>query len=80
MSVLGYGARVTFLVGQGKMMGVLGPGTRVTFLVRHGRGGILPGPRNIFKPEHNKQGAKAMNAVVVAALQKRCGSNSSYHS
>ena len=50
------------------MMGVLGPGTRVTFLVRHGRGGILPGPRNIFKPEHNKQGAKAMNAVVVVCV------------
>ena len=50
------------------MMGVLGPGTRVTFLVRHGRGGILPGPRNIFKPEHNKQGAKAMNAVVVVGV------------
>ena len=50
------------------MMGVLGPGTRVTFLVRHGRGGILPGPRNIFKPEHNKQGDKAMNAVVVVVV------------
>jgi len=36
--------------------------------VRHGRGGILPGPRNIFKPEHNKQGAKAMNAVVVGVV------------